>query len=324
MALTLQQYATYLDTRSDLSWPAAPEIERPSAKPHLVHLPDVRAITWSVYGTLLAIGGGELYFEHPNAFVMEVALGKIIQEFKMWDKMSRKPGKPSDHLKQIYSQVLTEQRALGGAVERYPEILADRLWEACIKKLLKNEYTWDAGFYGALNEFSHKMAYFFHSSLQGITSYPGAVSALRHVKGSDFCQGLIADTQCFTLLQLQRCLARQDPAVQIQDLIDPELCACSHELRVRRPAERAFRHVLSALGKHGIDPPQVLHIGSDIARDVVPAKRLGMKAGLFAGDKASIHATSKQLKEPVSRPDVLLTELTQIADVVGKGKKNAS
>ncbi len=42
-----------------------------------------------------------------------------------------------------------------------------------------------------------------------------------------------------------------------------------------------------------------------------------MKTGLFAGDKASLEATPEQLKDAYNRPDVLLTELTQIADVIG-------
>src|SRR5947208_9561637 len=75
MALTLEQYATYLDSRA-LTWPAPPDVEAPKARPHLVRLPDVRAVTWSVYGTLLAISGGELYFEHPKQFIMDVALDK--------------------------------------------------------------------------------------------------------------------------------------------------------------------------------------------------------------------------------------------------------
>ena len=47
-----------------------------------------------------------------------------------------------------------------------------------------------------------------------------------------------------------------------------------------------------------------------------PAKKLGMRTALFAGDKASLEATPEQLKDPASRPDVLLTELSQITDVV--------
>jgi FMN phosphatase YigB (HAD superfamily) len=323
MALTLHQYATYLDTR-DFSWPASPEIERPNAKPHLVHLPDVKVVTWGIYGTLLAVAGGELFFEHPNSFVMDLALDRTIQEFKMWGAMTRRPGQPAAYLKEIYLAVLAEQRALTGAAERHPAVLADRLWEACIKKLLQKDYTWDAGFYGSLNEFSSKVAYFFHTSLQGIACYRGAAAALRCVKENDLAQGLIADTQCFTLLQMERCLASQDAATELKALIDPELCACSHELRARKPAARVFRHVLSALDKRGIRPEEVLHIGSDVTRDVVPARRLGMRSGLFAGDKASLRATSKQVKEPVSRPDVLLTDLLQIAEIVGKGNEHAS
>jgi FMN phosphatase YigB (HAD superfamily) len=316
MALTLEQYATYLDTR-DLPWPAPPPLRHPRARPHLERLPKVRAVTWNVYGTLLAIAGGELYFEHPEQFVMEVALDKTIQEFKMWGAMSRKPGQPADYLRQIYSNLLADQRSLPSAKERFPEIMADRLWEAFIKKLLQKEYQFDAGFYGSLNEFSRKVAYFFHASLQGTACYPGAAAALRSVKEAGMAQGIIANTQFFTWLQLQRGLTRQDADARLDDLIDPELRAGSHEVRARQPSERLFKHALNALANQGIAAEEVLHIGSRIGWDVVPARRLGMKTGLFAGDKASLQARKEQLKEPASRPDVLLTELGQIADVVG-------
>ena len=39
MPLTLEQYATYLDTRG-LPWPAPPEVKRPRARPTLVRLAD--------------------------------------------------------------------------------------------------------------------------------------------------------------------------------------------------------------------------------------------------------------------------------------------
>ena len=54
MALSLEQYASYLDTR-DLPWPAAPEVDPPKAKPHLKRLHGIRAVLWNVYGTLLAV-----------------------------------------------------------------------------------------------------------------------------------------------------------------------------------------------------------------------------------------------------------------------------
>ena len=316
MALTLEQYASYLDTR-DLPWPAAPAVERPRARPHLVRLPRVRAVLWNVYGTLLSVPGGELWFEHPKPFVMGVALDKTIQEFKMWASMSRKPGQPAEYLQQIYRQLLAEQRTVCGGAEKYPEVASDRLWEAVIKRLLQKEYRFDAGFFGSLNEFSRKVAYFFHASLQGTACYPGAAAALRHVAQSGLTQGLLADGQCFTPVQLQRGLGCQGGSANLDDLIDPGLYVLSYEQRGRKPSDRLFRQMLALLADRGVRPDQVLHVGSRVAADVVPARRLGLRTALFAGDKASLQATKAQLKEPASRPDVLLTELGQLAEVVG-------
>src|SRR4051794_25276952 len=167
MALTLEQYAAHLDTR-DVTWPAPPTVERPKARPHLTVLPDVRVVTWNVYGTLLAIGGGELLFEHPQKFIMEVALDKTLQEFKMWGSMSRKPGQPAEYLTQLYHKALDEQRSAPSPGEKHPELLADRAWENIIKKLLQKDYKFHAGYYGSRNGCSRKVAYFFHSSLQGM------------------------------------------------------------------------------------------------------------------------------------------------------------
>jgi hypothetical protein len=315
MALTLEQYATYLDTR-DLPWPAPPSVEAPKARPHLVRLPQIRAVTWNVYGTLLCIAGGDLAFEHAEEFIMDVALDKTIQEFKMWQSMSRRPGQPAEYMRHIYRQVLTEQQSLPAGVEKHPEIGADKLWEAILKKLLQKDYRFDAGFYGSLNEFSRKVAYFFQASLQGTAAYPGAADALRHIHDCGLFQGLVADAQCFTTVQLQRGLAAQRDDVQLDELIDPGLRSLSFEVRSRKPSERLFRHSLAALAGHGITADQVLHVGSRLQQDIIPARRLGMKTALFAGDRGSLVATPEQLKEAPSRPDVLLTELAQIADVV--------
>jgi hypothetical protein len=319
MPLTLEQYATYLDTR-DLPWPAPPVVERVKARPHLVRLPEVRAVLWNVYGTLLAVAGGDLVFEHPQAFVMSLALDKTIQEFKMWGSMSRKPGQPSEYLQQIYTQLLTEQRSVPPGTERHPEVAADRLWEAILKRLLQKDYKFDAGFFGSLNEFSRKVAYFFHASLQGTACYPGAAQALGHVAGLGLSQGLLADGQCFTAVQLQRGLSRQGADADLNQWLSPGLVALSYEVRGRKPSERLFRQALSALAEKGIEPNEVLHVGARLAQDLVPARRLGMRTALFAGDKASLQATAEQLKEPSGRPDVLLTELSQIAEVVGPGQ----
>jgi FMN phosphatase YigB (HAD superfamily) len=317
MPLSLEQYASYLDTRNDLPWPAPPEATPVKARPHLERLPDIRAVLWNVYGTLLAIPLGDLVFEHPQAFIMGNALDKTIQEFKMWSSMTRKPGQPSNALRLMYDQVLLEQRGISGpGGEKYPEVLSERVWEAILKKLMQKDYKFDATFFGSLNEYSRKIAYFFHASLQGTACNDSAAAALRHVAAAGLSQGLLADAQCFTTVQLQRGLDRQH-GERLEDLLTNGLVILSCDVRARKPSDRLYKQALSAIGEKGIKPEEVLQVGSRIAQDVIPARRLGMRTALFAGDKVSLQATPEQLKEPASRPDVLLTELSQIAEVVG-------
>jgi FMN phosphatase YigB (HAD superfamily) len=316
MALTLEQYATYLDTR-DLPWPAPPQPDPPRAKPYLKSMPEIRAVLWNVYGTLLAIPGGELWFTHPNQFVMDVALDKTVQEFKMWGSMSRKPGQPCEYLGQMYGKVLDEQRTVPGGGERYPEVLAERVWEAIIKKLLQKDYSFDAGFFGSLNELSEKVAYFFHASLQGTACYEGAAAALRAVKEAGLAQGLLGDGQSFTKVQVQRGVTRQDANARLDELLDADLCILSNEARGKKPSERLFKQALAAMSQRGITPGQVLHVASRMQQDLVPARRMGMRTALFAGDRGSLQATPEQLKDQATRPDVLLTELSQIVEVIG-------
>src|SRR2546423_3571251 len=188
MPVTIDQYATYLDTRG-LPWPAPPTPDPPKVRPHVQPIEGIKAVLWTVYGTLLAIPEGELKFEVENDFLMSVALDKTIHEFKMWGSMSRKPGQPSEYMREIYRKALDEQR-LAPAADKYPELLSEKVWEGILKKLFQKDYQFDAGFYGALNEYAKKVAYFFHASLQGTGAYPNAARAVRDLNANGIHQWL--------------------------------------------------------------------------------------------------------------------------------------
>jgi len=322
MPLTLAEFAEHLDTRKDLAWPAPPEIRPAKARAHLTRLSDVRVVTWSVYGTLLNIAGGELYLVHPQDFMMDLALDKTLQEFKMWKAMTRKPGQPSAQLRLMYNNVLSELQFQPANNERHPEIDVARLWEMIVKKLMSNEYTFNASFYGSLDDYARKIAYFFHASLQGTCCYPGASEAIEYVHerlvvAQGGAQGLLADGQCFTALQLERGLLEQGYAIEPAQTLPEHYRCLSYEIRGKKPSERLFREMLRRLKEQGYEAREVLHIGSHLLHDVAPARKLGMRTGLFAGDKASLHASGDLLKQPNSRPDVLLTDLRQIEEIVG-------
>jgi len=313
MPLSLEQYVERLGERTDLPWPVAPKIDPPKAKPHLTQIP-VRAVLWTVYGTLVAIPQGELLDEHPQDFVTDAALDKLIKEFKLWNSMSRKPGAPAIHLKEAYTKALTNLRMAGSGGEKFPEVAVERAWDDIVKKL--RDYNYDIVTYGAPIDFAKKLAYFYQASIQGAGPYPGAAETINAIASGGRPQGLLADGQCFTFGQLQRCLKQQAPDFDANAKFPPNLRLISAERKAKKPSETLFKAAAQVCSAQGIKANEVLHVGSNLARDIAPAKKQGFRTALFAGDRNSLVAAPEQLKDPAFRPDVMLTELPQLLEVI--------
>jgi hypothetical protein len=330
MPKTLAEYTQWLDERK-LLWPAAPAPAAPKATPYLKPLGGLRAVTWSVYGTLLTLAEGRLLFVHPDPLCMEVALDKTIHEFNMWNSMSRKPGAPWEYMFYQYKR-LVDDRLLAASPKpgEAPELDAAGIWQVLIERLGKKEFSWDESFYGEIEEFSEKVAWFFHRALQGAAAAPQAVTALKHVKEAGCAQGLIADGQCFTLVQLAHALEKQEkgepgvgtdsnrigPPGWVAQLFNRNSAFLSFDYGVRQPASSLFEACLARLAKAGIAPEEVLHIAPRLKEELAPAKRLGMRTALYAGDASSLAATAAEVRDPELRPDRILTDLAQIRQII--------
>jgi FMN phosphatase YigB (HAD superfamily) len=221
------------------------------------------------------------------------------------------PGAPGAYMKELFKKAYDLVRLTGGG-----EVRAELIWDDIVKKLATKEYTYDAAQYGPPPEYVKKIAYFYHASIQGCGAYPGAAEALQVVSDAGKKQGLLADGQCFTPAQLLKGLREQDPHFDLALHLPSDLRTLSTDHKVKKPDDDLFRAALAAVRAKGIAAAEVLHVGSSLTRDIAPAKKLGMKTALFAGDKASLQGDKDQLRDPHFRPDVLLTELPQIADVI--------
>jgi len=313
MAQTLQEYADWLDRRDELIWPKPPHQESPKATPYTKPLSGIRAVTWNVYGTLLHIADGKLLHLHSEQLRMQVALEKTIQEFNMWNSMSRKPGAPWEYMFKQYQRLVQDAQLVGtGQKGDFPEIDSVQIWRKLIERLQQNEYTYDESFYGDLDDLSLKVAYFFHSSLQGVEATASALETLVAVSRSGMLQGLVCDAQAFTFVQTLRALRQQGTLPVLDELFAPSCQSLSHQQGLRQPSKSLYAVLLQQLDTLGIAPREVVHVGSRLRDDLAVAKQFGMKTVLFAGDKASLQASADEVKDPELRPDRLATDLTQI------------
>ena len=60
-----------------------------------------------------------------------------------------------------------------------PEVDSALLWLKMIRLLQHKDYSYEVSIYGNLDEFAEKVAYFFHSCLQGLEAEEGALELLR-------------------------------------------------------------------------------------------------------------------------------------------------
>jgi FMN phosphatase YigB (HAD superfamily) len=317
MAKNLNEYADWLDERK-LIWPAAPKRVPITAKPSIGPLAGIRAVALSVYGTLLRITDGQLLVQHPQAVRMEIALDKTIKEFNMWNSMTRKPGKPAEGMIVRYTRVLDEQRmAVTAAPGEVPEVDAALLWMKLIRQLQQKDYTYEISKYGELEQFAEKVAYFFHSSLQGLEAEEGALEILRALPAAGKRVGLVADGQRFTPVQMLRAFRRQGTLRSLDELFDPALVTFSFREGIRKPSKSLYVRALDRFRRAGVAPHQVLYVGTRLCDDLAIAKQAGMRTALLAVDQTSLVASREELANPELRPERLLTSLTQIRDVVG-------
>lgn len=318
MVKSLPEYADWLDERK-LIWPRVAEPTPAKAKPFSKPLTGIRGVTWSVYGTLLSVLDGKFVFDpEPDQEIrLEIALEKTIHEFNMWNSMTRRPGKPSEYMMLQYRDLLSTLKMTGSQRKGdFTEVDSTMIWGKLVQRLLQKEYDYDEDVYGDFGQLCEKIAFFFHSALQGVTGAANALEILKMIPETNRLQGLLADGQSFTLVQLLRGLRGQGKLLPLKRMFSPHLITLSHREGVRKPSRSLYQLSVARFAQAGIEPHEILHVGSRLKDDLAFAKQAGMKTVLYAGDKTSLQATQAEMKNPDIRPDRLVTDLMQVREIL--------
>jgi FMN phosphatase YigB (HAD superfamily) len=317
MPKTLLEYAQSLDDRK-LIWPAPPKRIPVDVTPDIEPLADVRGIAFCIYGTLLRISQGALVVEHPLDMRMEIALEKTIKEFNMWTSMTRQPGAPSKQMYARYTRVIDEYK-MGKVfgIGDQAELDAAALWAKLIRMLQQKDYSYDESSYGTLEQYAEKVAFFFHSCLQGIEAEEEACETLQILYRAKPL-GLLDNAQRFTAVQMLRAFRRQGTLRSLDEVFDPALITFSYREGMRKPSKSLFRRAVERFRKKGIAAGQVLYVGTRLRDDLAIAKEVGMRTAILAADQTAVAATPEELADPELRPDRVLVRLSQVLDVIGR------
>ncbi len=280
----------------------------------LPRLPQVRAVLWDVYGTLLGHPMGDL----ANHSLMERNTRRAFRETaRMYGLDDFLNGDAAVELRKLYdSEIQRVHRRKERRGISSPEVRIERVWLAILRQLQARGYHPRERI--DLN-LAFKVAYFFDHTQQFKVLYPGARQTLNAIRKRGLRQGIISNAQFYTPLTLNMLLreAENSGADPMRRLFDPKLVFFSYKLGVAKPNLLAFEKARHYLEQMRIEPAQVVLVGNDIYFDATLAHRTGFQAVLFAGDRRSITLRTDDPDLGRFEPDGVIKELIQLLDILG-------
>jgi len=216
-----------------------------------------------------------------------------------------------------YKELLREQQ-LSGTKKKgdTPEIDTSLIWRVLLKRLADKDFSYEVNFFGDAEEFSDKVSYFFQANLQGVEAAPHALSTLKTVTSLGLKQSLLANAQSFSIVQLLHALGGQGIVPSLCELFSLDCLALSFQERIRKPSVTLYQYCLECFAEHEIKPGEILYVGCRLRDDLAIAKQLGFRTVLYAADKIGLKAKKRDMKNPKLQPDRLMTDLSQVRDVL--------
>ncbi len=158
-----------------------------------------------------------------------------------------------------------------------------------------------------------KLAFSYEMEVNSVCLMPGFYTLLNKIKASGITLGIISNAQFYTPLLLENITDSS-----LEELgFKKELCIWSYKEGIGKPSGKLFKKACKlCLEKYGVKPEEILYIGNDMRNDIFPAAGAGMQTALFAGDRRSLRMREKDPLYSYVKPDIILTELKQLTDLL--------
>ena len=137
---------------------------------------------------------------------------------------------------------------------------------------------------------------------------PGLTACLRSLRKNRLLLGIISNGQFYTQELFPALLGQRAEFWGF----DSELQYYSYQHGRAKPAPELYEMAARALRRRGVKPAGVLYAGNDMLNDIRPARAVGFRTALFAGDARSLRLRQGDPQLDGISPDVVLTALAQL------------
>ena len=271
--------------------------------PRLKTLGEVHCVVFDFYGTMFISGVGDIGIEEePDA-----------ESQNLFEEALRNTGidiesEAGEKGLQLFSDDIEKYKENHRSDEiDYPEPDIVMIWYEVLEQLREQQKI-----RGTLNrETARRFAVEFEFRFNPVWPMPDLESTLKQLREKRYILGIISNSQFYTPLAFE--------ALTSGDLtsagFDTDLLVWSYRASVKKPSLHFYRRFVNVLNrKHKMQPQQVLYVGNDVLKDIMPASQLGMKTALFAGDERSLKWRADNPQCSGVTPDLVITELSQLID----------
>lgn len=259
----------------------------------------VKAVIFDVYGTLLISAAGDVgpdaAEDDEHAFVQALADGG-------WEQADiSRQAVGGVHLLQDEIKKAQQERREQGSL--YPEVDILHVWQRVLNALQLN-----AGHEHQIK----KLAVSYECRINPTWTMPGMLETVAALKDRGMQLGIISNAQFYTPIIFEA-LADNSP----EDLgFDPALILWSYQELEGKPSPVLFEYLNARLSLLGIQPGEVLYVGNDMLKDILPATRVGWKTALFAGDKRSLRLRENDEQMTGIQADLTVDDLRQLLEII--------
>ena len=247
---------------------------------------DVRCILFDIYGTLFISGSGDISLAKQHSPKLE-EIELLLATYEI-DKS------PRVLLDELHLAIEARHAELHDKGIEFPEVKIDRIWQQVLPAVDQRR----------IRQFAAE----FELISNPVYPMPNLSNLLSTCRQQGILMGIISNAQFYTPC-LFNWFLDSDP----QGLgFSPDLIFYSYLFAMAKPSPAIFKMSAEKLNGKEIQPASVLYIGNDMLNDIYPARIIGFKTALFAGDQRSLRLRTADPRCRNLTPDLVVTDLGQL------------
>jgi putative hydrolase of the HAD superfamily len=276
-------------------------------KPEYKHDPDIKAVLFDVYGTLLISSSGDIDVAEISDENLRQALDAAgIKTHQKIENVSDLILSDFEYTVRVCHEAARKNKI------PYPEIDILSIWKIVLiharrKGLVSFNDDADIALMICVFEFLSNRVY----------PMPGLKETINALMSKNIPLGIVSNAQFYTPVLMNYFLNEKISLKEKVKGFDRELTILSYKFGRAKPDPAIYEELIPTLKwKYGIVASEVLFVGNDMLKDIYASKQVGFKTVLFAGDKRSLRLRQDDERMALCKPDYIITQLDQLTNII--------